>query len=110
LFYRELSLPVLRAKKEVFEWLKQGYKTIDVRKGKPQRGEFAVFLCGPNRLTMKVVRVETGLLSEVIRQDNYKSIIPSAMALEAAVAYLCGIYPGYSGVFTAYYICPVDKS
>ncbi len=101
---------LLRTKKEVFAWITQGCKTIDVRKGKPKSGEFAVFLSGPNSVRMKVVRTETGLLSEVIRQDNYKSIIPTAKDLDDALAYLCIIYPDTSGIFTAYYICPVDKS
>jgi len=39
-------MPLLPVKREVFTWIKAGHKTIDVRKGKPARGEIAVIQCG----------------------------------------------------------------
>jgi ASC-1-like (ASCH) protein len=100
------TVPTFLAKKEVFEWLVQGKKTIDVRKGSPQQGETAVFLCGPRRLTLRVVKTESGQLSDVIREDNYRQIIPDAANLSDAFAYLRGIYGDYAGVFTAYTVTP----
>ncbi len=99
-----MNLPVFRTKKEAFEWLKTGKKTIDVRKGKSLRGETAVFLSGRNVLRLKITGRKTGVLEEVVRLDNYSLIIPSAATLEGAVAYLRQIYHGYNGVFTAYYV------
>ena len=97
-------MPLFRAKKEIFEWIKQGRKTIDIRKGKPHRGEIAFFQSGPHSIKMKIIRKETGQLTDVVRQDNFRSVIPVAIDLGEAVAYLCGIYGDGGGVFTAYYL------
>ena len=100
-------MPLFRTKKEAFEWIKSGQKTIDVRKGYPLRGEVAVYLSGRKVLRMKIVKEETGSLMEVLRLDNCKLVIPSALMLDDAVAYLSRLYVGYEGVFTAYYIAPL---
>ena len=105
-----MNLPWFLAKKEVFQWLLSGQKTIDVRKGNPKPGEIAVFQSGPHALRLKVVKTEMGLLSEVLRLDNFRQVIPSALALEDAVSYLRGIYGVCDGVFTAYYVEPLLNS
>lgn len=97
-------MPLFYAKKEVFQALKRGNKTIDVRKGKPRVGEFAVFQCGSDVLKLRIICVETGELSEVVRADNFLRIIPWVERLDEAVVYLQGLYPEYVGVFTAYYL------
>jgi ASC-1-like (ASCH) protein len=101
-------VPLLYAKKEVFEWLKSGQKTIDVRKGKPYRGEIAVFQSGPYSLRLKIVARESGKLKDVVRRDNYKFVIPTASRLEDAVAYFFGLYANCDGVFTAYHVAPLE--
>jgi hypothetical protein len=103
-------LPVFLAKKEVFQWLSEGKKTIDVRKGTLRSGELAVFLSGPNKISFRVVKTETGQLSDVVRLDNFRLVIPSAGVLEDAFVYLRGIYGSCEGVFTAYYIAPLVSS
>jgi ASC-1-like (ASCH) protein len=84
-----------------------GEKTIDVRKGDPFRGEIAVYLSGRKVLRMKITNREMGMLEEVVRSDNYRLVIPSAVTVEDAVAYLRQLYDGYDGVFTAYYVVPL---
>jgi ASC-1-like (ASCH) protein len=100
-------LPVFRTKKEAFEWLKIGEKTIDIRKGDPCRGEIAVYLSGRKVLRMKIINREMGRLEEVVRSDNYRLAVPSAVTVEGAIAYLRQLYDGYDGVFTAYYVVPL---
>jgi ASC-1-like (ASCH) protein len=95
-------MPTFLAKKEVFKWLEQGQKTIDIRRGNPRSGEKIIFISGPHRLELKVVQIQSGRLSEVVRQDNFSQVIPSATRLEDAFAYLRGIFGCYDGVFTAY--------
>ena len=56
---------------------------------------------------MRIIKRETGRLREVVRSDNYRLVIPSAVALDDALAYLRGLYVGYDGVFTAYYVVPL---
>jgi hypothetical protein len=97
-------LPLFFAKKEVFKWLVQGQKTIDVRKGNPIVGEFAIFQSGPQSLKFRIVKRESGKLEDILRLDNFKIVIPSAANLGDAIGYLRGIYGVYEGVFTAYYI------
>jgi len=103
------ALPLFWAKKEVFAWLKTGTKTIDVRKGSPRTGSMTFFQSGPNYLELSIVKKETGLLKEVIRQDNFKSIIPTATTLKEAIDYLQMIYGSDAGVFTAYYLAQTKK-
>jgi hypothetical protein len=103
-------LPLFRTKKEPFEWLRSGQKTIDVRKGNLVRGENAVYLCGRKVLRLKIIRAETGRLRDVVRLDNFGLVIPSALTVADAVAYLQGLYRGYDGVFTAYYVASLPPS
>jgi hypothetical protein len=98
------------ARKEVFEWLAQGKKTIDVRKGNPLSGEVAVFQSGPRSLRLRIVKKESGRLADIMRLDNYRAVIPSALGLGDAVDYLQRIYGFGDGVFTAYYVATLFVS
>ncbi len=102
-----MNLPWFLAKKEVFEWLMHGQKTIDVRKGNLKPGEIAVFQSGSRILRLKIVKTESGRLTEVLRLDNFKLVIPTALELGDAVNYLERIYGVCDEVFTAYYIAPL---
>lgn len=102
-------MPLFPAKKEVFAWIKEGKKTVDVRKGNPAKGGVAVIQCGNNYLRLHIVKKETGTLSEVIRTDNFQLVIPSAATLEEALGYLRGLYGADGGVFTAYYLANEQK-
>ena len=104
-----LNLPWFLAKKEVFEWLLNGQKTIDVRKGSPKPGVIAVFQSGTCMLRLKIVKIESGCLSEILRLDNFKAVVPSAGEFDDAVDYLRRIYGVCDGVFTAYYIEPLSE-
>src|SRR3989304_1929588 len=97
-------MPLFMVKKEVYGWLKEGKKSIDVRKGNLREGDIAVFQCGANYLHFRIVRKETGKLDEVITAENYKQVIPTAESQQAALDYLRGIYGESSSVFTAYYL------
>ncbi len=67
----------------------------------------AVYLSGRSVLKMKITKKETGRLEEIVRSDNYGLVIPSAVTVEGALAYLHQLYDGYDGVFTAYYVAPL---
>ena len=94
----------------MFEWLAQGKKTIEVRKGNPKGGEVAVFQSGRRTLRMMIIKKESGRLAEILRLDNYRAVIPSAMELGDAVDYLQRIYGVGDGVFTVYYVGPLLAS
>ncbi len=98
-------MPLLWVKREVYDWIKNGQKTIDIRKGKPRKGSFVKILCGRNPiLKFEIVKRETGKLSELIRQDNFKSVIPTALSMQDSQNYLERIYGKHEGVFSAYYL------
>ncbi len=59
-------------------------------------------------LRLKIIKTETGVLREVLRLDNFRLVIPSAVTLEDAFSYLLGLYDGYDGVFTAYHIVTIE--
>jgi ASC-1-like (ASCH) protein len=105
-----LNLPWFLAKKEVFEWLINGQKTIDIRKGKPKLGVIAVFQSGTHVLRLNIVKVESGQLSDVLRLDNFNAVVPSALELGDAVGYFRRLYGVYDGVFTAYHVELLVKS
>lgn len=98
------------APKEVFEWVKTGEKTIDIRKGKPVGGNIAVFECGPNYLKLKITRVETGRLAALVKQDNYRLIVPSAKSLDDAMEYFHQLYGSDDILCTAYYLEKPENS
>jgi hypothetical protein len=100
------NVPLFPTKKEVFPWLLNGKKTIDIRKGNLRRGDTAVFQSGAHILRLKILKNRSGQLTEIVRTDNFGQVIPWAKNLGEATAYLRELYPGYAGVFTAYYVEP----
>jgi len=103
-------LPLFFAKKEVFQWLSQGQKTIDVRKGNPKPGEIAVFQSGSRILRLKILKTERGQLTDILRLDNFKAVIPSATVLGDAIGYIREIYEVNDEIFTAYYVASLFVS
>lgn len=97
-------MPLFRVKKGVFEWVKTGKKTIDLRKGKAFQGEIAVVVSGPDTIKFRIAKKETGKLENLVRKDNFGLIVPLAETVEDAVGYIREIYYGYDGIFTAYYL------
>jgi ASC-1-like (ASCH) protein len=89
-------------KKEVFEWIKTGKKTIELRKGKAKSGDQAVFQCGRNNLRGKIVRKDEEKLQTLLQSLNFKQIIPTAHSIEEAEAYIKKLYRTTDGTFTAY--------
>ena len=49
-------------KKEVFEWIRTGQKTIELRRGKAKKGDVAVFQCGRDILRREIIKKEEGSL------------------------------------------------
>ncbi|MEM3697863.1 MAG: ASCH domain-containing protein [Candidatus Bathyarchaeia archaeon] len=89
-------------KKEVFEWIKTGQKTIELRKGKAKIGDQAVFQCGRNIHRGKIISKDEGDLAALLLNLNFKEIIPTANNVEEAAAYIKKPYGATDGPFTAY--------
>ena len=94
-------------KLEVFKWIKDGLKTIEIRKGKAFRGSQIVFIAGVRRgemvtLKAKILDKKEGSLAELLTESNFKRAIPIAESLNEAIAYVQNIYPNET-MFTSYY-------
>jgi len=61
------SMPLFMVKKEVFEWIRTGQKTIELRRGKAKHGDNAVFQSGRNILRGKIIKKEEGSLTDIPR-------------------------------------------
>jgi ASC-1-like (ASCH) protein len=96
-------MPIFRTKKIVQEWIKSGEKTIELRKGKPLDGDSIIFLSGRGeKVKARIITKNEGKLEEVVNNDTYKKIVPTARNLEEALAFIKGIYPSAEGAFTTY--------
>lgn len=102
-------MPLFKTKKEIFDWIKNGQKTVDIRKGKAWKGETAIFQWGPHILRLRIIKKEEGALTQVLRTDNYKAVIPTANSLNEAIDYLQGLYGTTDRTFTAYYLEHVQR-
>jgi ASC-1-like (ASCH) protein len=89
-------------KKGVFEWIKTGQKTIELRKGKAKSGEQAVFQCGRNIIRGKIISKDEEDLLTLLRNLNFREIIPTAESVEQAIVYIKKLYGTTEGTFTAY--------
>jgi len=58
-------------KKEVFEWISTGQKTVELRGGKAKHDD-AVFQCGGNILRRDIFERGEGSLTDVLRLGNHK--------------------------------------
>jgi ASC-1-like (ASCH) protein len=96
-------LPVFITKKDIYGWIKSRRKTIELRRGKPRKGEKIAFLSGKNEMLKgRIIRKEEGRLEEVLNATNYKKIIPIANSLDEAKSFIKQIYPTTEGTFTTY--------
>ena len=103
-------MPLFKIKKQIFHWIKNGQKTIDIRKGRAYKGDRVVFQCGPFLLKMQIIKKKEGKLVKILRPDNYKAVVPIANSVEEAINFLKRLYGETEGVFTAYYLQPIDDS
>jgi ASC-1-like (ASCH) protein len=96
-------MPSFRTKKQVFEWIKTGEKSIELRRGKSQNGNSIAFLNGQGQFVKgRILRKREGKLEEVLNAATYRRIVPAAKSLDEAVAFIKQIYHSTDGTFTAY--------
>jgi ASC-1-like (ASCH) protein len=96
-------VPGFRIKKQVYDWIKTGEKTIELRKGKNQRGSCITFLNGRKQCVKGVIlRKREGKLDEVLNETTFKKIVPTAKTLDEAMEFIKQLYHSTEGTFTAY--------
>jgi len=97
-------MPLFRTKREYFEWIENGQKTVDLRRGKAKQGDFAVFLCGRKVVRKRIIKRVEGEVCELITEKNYCQFVPVAHSRNEVLARLKKLYSDVDGTFTAYYI------
>jgi len=93
--------------KRVFEWIRTGQKTIELRNWN-RRGDKATFLCGRGVARGRIVKRERGELTKVLGEDNFKKVIPIANSLKDALDYVRKLYGTTEGTFTAFHFQKVE--
>ncbi len=74
-------------KKEVFKWIENRQKHVEIRKGKPMQGDKAVFQCGKCIIRRKIVSKQTGQLADLLNAVGFKNAVPNAESLEEAIRF-----------------------
>ncbi len=86
-------MPAFLTKKQVFEWIRSGEKTIELRSGKCLNGDKIAFLNGQRQCVKgKILRKQEGKLEDVLNADTFKQIVPTAKSLDEARAFVKEIY------------------
>ena len=96
-------MPAFLTKKQVFDWIKTGEKTIELRSGKSLNGDRIAFLNGQKQCVKgRILRKREGKLEEVLNADTFRKIVPIVKDLDEARAFVRQIYPLSEGTFTTY--------
>jgi ASC-1-like (ASCH) protein len=99
----ELDVPSFLTKKQVYDWILTGEKTIELRKGESQKGDCIAFLNGQRKcLKGRILRKREGKLEDVLNVATYRKIIPTAKTLDEAVEFIRKLYQSTEGMFTTY--------
>jgi ASC-1-like (ASCH) protein len=99
----EFAVPAFLIKKQVYDWVKTGEKTIELRRGKSQNGDRIAFLNGQRQCVKgRILRKREGKLDEVLNAATYRKIIPTAKTLDEAMEFIKQLYQSTDGTFTAY--------
>jgi ASC-1-like (ASCH) protein len=97
-------------KKEIYGWIEQGLKSVDIRRGEPKKGNVAVFVCGKTRLIRaRILNKMEGELPYLLKHFGFRNVIPKANTLEEAMKYIEELYGTTTGTFTAYHFSCKSK-
>ena len=98
-------MPAFTVRKEPFNWITTGRKSVELRKGKARKGNYATFLSGRRQaVKARIVKKQEGTLTELLNPSTFHNIVPTARNLDEAIEYIKRFYPSLEGTFTAYEI------
>lgn len=96
-------MPMFRVKKEVYEWIKNGDKTIELRRGTSRKGDAVTILNGKGKFMKgRILRKQEGKIDDLLNMATYKRIVPTAKNIDEALTFIRQIYPSLDGTFTTY--------
>ncbi len=103
-------MPLFPVKKEVFEWIRENKKTVEIREGRSKRGNEAVFRSGRNVARRKIVETREGRLRYLLLYYGFKKVIPTVHTLEETLRFYEGLGHDINGTFTAYVLANEESS
>jgi len=83
-------------RREVFEWIQAGRKTIELRRGRAKGGDQAVFQCGRSMLRGSIVSKVEGTLSELLNARARHRYFQGRASGDSTIT--LKIFPGQSSV------------
>ena len=96
-------MPAFLTKRQVFEWIRSGEKTIELRSGKSLDGENITFISGRGQtVKARILRKQEGKLEDLLNLATFRKIVPTAKSLDEALAFVRAIYPLSNATFTTY--------
>ena len=89
---------LLLTKRKYFDAIKEGKKTVDIRKAaglykNAKIGSEILFMCGRQKFTRKIKEIYRGTLEEILEEVDFREIIPWAKSREEFIENLREIYP-----------------
>lgn len=95
-------MPLFPVKKQVFEWIRQDRKTVEIKEGKSKKGNEAVFRSGRNMVRKKIIETKEGRLRYLLLHYGFKKVVPIAHTLEETFRFYETLGHNINGIFTAY--------
>ena len=102
-------MPLLLTKREYFDWIRSGTKTIDLRRGLARKGKVAVFMCGRETVRKRIAKAVEGPITGLVNEETYRRIVPDAPSLGGALERIRALYGNVEGTFVAYYLEPLPE-
>lgn len=95
-------MPLFPVKKQVFEWIRENKRTVEIREGKSKKGNEAVFRSGRNVLRRKIVETKEGHLRYLLLHYGFKKVVPTVHTLDETLLFYETLGHDINGIFTAY--------
>lgn len=103
-------MPLFPVKKQVFEWIKENRKTIEIRRGKAKKGNEAVFRSGRRMVRRKIIETREGHLRYLLLHYGFKNVIPAVQTLEETLRFYRDLGHDINGMFTAYVLANEEST
>ncbi len=95
-------MPLFPVRKQVFEWISENKRTVEIREGKSKKGDEAVFRSGKNVVRRLITERREGHLRYLLLHYGFKRVIPTVHTLEETLRFYESLGTNINGIFTAY--------
>jgi ASC-1-like (ASCH) protein len=95
-------MPLFPVRKQVFEWVREKKRTVEIREGKSKKGDEAVFRSGKEVVRRPITERREGHLRYLLLHYGFKRVIPTVHTLEETLRFYESLGCNINGIFTAY--------